>query len=92
MGLIDAFDPSRANFSKMNKTNESDLFIEKALHKAFIKTDEDGSEAAASSGVFMGLVSAIGCCTVDRPFIFVIRDEQTQAILFMGRVLNPLSE
>ena len=69
------------------------LFISDVVHKAFVSVDESGTEAAAATAVVMKLTSVMPEqpveVTVDRPFIFVIRDIQTGAILFVGRVVNP---
>ncbi|MFC2014974.1 serpin family protein [Chloroflexota bacterium] len=89
MGMPIAFSGD-ADFSGM--TGNKDLFIDEVIHKAFVSVDEAGTEAAAATAVIMKLVSAPEdpvSMTVDRPFIFLIRDIETGAILFMGRVLNP---
>jgi len=80
-----------ADFSGMSPTGD-ELFIRDVLHQAFIKVDEEGTEAAAATAVIMEAVSAplvTTELTVDRPFIFLIRDDATGALLFMGRVLDP---
>jgi serpin B len=62
------------------------------LHKAFVSVDEAGTEAAAATAVIMKLTSAPAepvKVTVDRPFVFAIRDIQTDALLFVGRVVDP---
>ncbi len=90
MGMTAAFDPNTADFSGM--TGSRDLYITDVVHKAFISVDEKGTEAAAASGVMMGAAAMPPepvAFTADRPFIFLIRDISTGAILFMGRVLNP---
>ncbi|HLE61292.1 MAG TPA: serpin family protein, partial [Thermoanaerobaculaceae bacterium] len=70
-----------------------DLFIGSVLHKAFVSVDENGTEAAAATAVIMQITSALAgepiAFTVDRPFIYVIRDSQTQSVLFVGRVMAP---
>lgn len=89
MGMPEAFGMS-ADFSGMD--GKQDLFISGVFHKAFVSVDEAGTEAAAATGVVMTLKAAPGQpveVTVDRPFIFLIRDIQTGAVLFVGRVLNP---
>lgn len=90
MGMSDAFDPSRADFSGMD--GQRVLYISSALHKAFIAVDEEGTEAAAATVVIMAMsampVEGIEL-TIDRPFFYVIRDVPTGAILFMGRVVDP---
>ena len=87
--MPDAFD-DRADFSGM--TGSRDLWISEVVHKAFVFVDEEGTEAAAATGVNM-LLGGFGedsiAVTVDRPFIFLIRDTGTGAILFLGRVSNP---
>ena len=90
LGMADAFD-ERADFSGMDGTRW--LFISDVLHKAFVSVDEEGTEAAAATAVVMALTSArvpkIIELKIDRPFIFVIRDIKTGAVLFVGRVINP---
>lgn len=91
LGMTDAFDPARADFSGMDGAR--DLFISDVLHKAFVAVDEKGTEAAAATAVIMELASApMGepiSLTIDRPFLYMILDRQTGTILFLGRVLNP---
>ncbi|UCH92449.1 MAG: serpin family protein [Candidatus Aminicenantes bacterium] len=89
MGMPEAFDPYNADFSGMNGLRE--LFIQDAFHKAFISVDEKGTEAAAATAVVITLTGAGTPFTViiDRPFIYLIRDIETGAILFVGRVMNP---
>lgn len=91
LGMPDAFDPDRADFSGM--TGGRDLYIDNVLHKAFVAVDEKGTEAAAATAVIMAPTSAMLAdvtITIDRPFIFVIRDLPSSQILFVGRVLNPM--
>ncbi|MCC6615670.1 MAG: serpin family protein [Anaerolineae bacterium] len=94
LGITDAFDPAQADFSRMYDPAATDerLFISAALHKAFVDVNEVGTEAAAATGIVIGALSAAEetlNIRVDRPFLFAIRDVQTNTILFMGRVLNP---
>jgi serpin B len=92
MGMPTAFSPS-ANFSGMRE--ENDLMIDKVLHDAFIKVDEKGTEAAAATAVIMVATSAAPTKQLifkaDHPFIFLIEENSTGNILFMGRVLDPSS-
>ncbi len=92
IGMTDAFDPQQADFSGMD--GQRDLYIGNVIHKAFVAVDEKGTEAAAATAVIMRAASApagdIIRLTIDRPFIFVIRDVKSRQILFIGRVLNPL--
>jgi serpin B len=91
MGMPIAFSPDEADFSGM--TGNRELFISDVIHKAFVVVDEAGTEAAAATAVVVGTTSMPEephvQVTIDRPFIFLIRDIETGAILFVGRVLNP---
>ena len=89
MGMPVAFSAS-ADFSGM--TGNPDLFIGEVLHKAFVSVDEAGTEAAAATAVIMELTAMPGEpveVTIDRPFIFLIRDIESGTMLFIGRVVNP---
>jgi serpin B len=82
---------NQADFSGM--TGNKDLTIADVVHKAYVAVDEQGTEAAAATGVVMSAMAVMNQnnVTIDQPFIFMIRDIQTGAILFVGRVLNPAS-
>jgi serpin B len=89
LGMVDAFSTS-ADFSGIDGTKN--LSITDILHKAFVAVDEEGTEAAAATAVIVGLTggpSEFVKLTLDRPFIFLIRDIKTGTILFIGRVLDP---
>ena len=89
MGMPDAFSMA-ADFAGMDGTTE--LFIKEVVHKAFVSVDEAGTEAAAATAVIMQLKGMPGQpveVTLDRPFLFFIRDIETGAILFVGRVMDP---
>jgi serpin B len=89
LGMPGAFS-SRADFAGM--TGNKDLFISDVVHKAFVSVDEEGTEAAAATAVVMKL-SAVAeepvLVNVDHPFVFLIRDIETGAVLFVGRVADP---
>ena len=85
MGMPDAFG-ARADFSGMTGTRE--LWVSEIVHKAFVSVDEEGTEEAASTAVVV-LESEPLMVTVNRPFIFLIRDRSTGTLLFLGRVMNP---
>jgi serpin B len=88
VGMPLAFDPQAADFSAM--TADDHLFVSDVYHQAFIAVDEQGTEAAAATASVMEATSAISSSlVVDRPFVFVIRDEATGATLFLGRVTDP---
>ena len=90
MGMKDAFS-SNADFSGIN--GKRDLFISAVIHKAFVEVNEEGTEAAAATGVVMRLTSVgpapIPVFRADHPFLFLIRDNLSGSILFIGRVANP---
>jgi serpin B len=86
MGMADAFSPDAADFSGM--TGSENLWIDDVTHKAYISVDESGTEAAAATQAMM-VASLPRVITLDRPFIFLIRDIETGTILFIGRVVNP---
>jgi serpin B len=90
MGMPEAFEPGAADFSRMDATHS--LFISEVFHKAFVAVDEKGTEAAAATAVVMGRSAALEPgleLVIDRPFIFLIRDKGSDALLFVGRVLAP---
>ena len=91
LGMTDAFS-SKADFSGMN--GKRDLYISAVIHKAFVEVNEEGTEAAAATAV------AISCKSerieppsvvfrADHPFLFLIRDNHTGSILFLGRITDP---
>ena len=88
MGMPIAFSGS-ADFSGM--TGNRELYIADVVHKAFVSVDEEGTEAAAATAVVMELTAMpdVVEVTIDRPFIFLIRDIETGTILFVGRTLDP---
>lgn len=89
LGLRKAFGP--ADFSGMNGTKT--LFIGLVLHKAFVEVNEEGTEAAAATAVVMKRgIPRIHTFKADHPFLFLIRDNVTGSILFLGRVLDPSKE
>ena len=88
LGMVNAF--ADADFSGMDGSRE--LFIDQVYHSASVTVDEEGTEAAASSAVVVNRKGGPGLSqelTLDRPFVFVIRDLETEAILFLGHVVNP---
>jgi len=95
LGMTKAFDGNQADFSGMN--GKKNLFISAVVHKAFVNVDEEGTEAAAATAVVMKLTAApmperIPEFRADHPFVFLIRDRVSGAILFMGRVAEPKTE
>ncbi len=89
MGMVDAFG-GEANFSGMDG-NEKGLYIGAVLHKAFVEVNEEGTEAAAATAVIVSRALPLPPPTfrADHPFIFLIRENSTGSILFLGRVMDP---
>lgn len=89
LGMTDAFNDAKANLSGIS--DAAKLLISEVMHKSYIKVDERGTEAAAVTGITVG-VTSIGpdnSFRVDHPFVFAIREKDTKAILFIGKVMNP---
>lgn len=90
LGMRVAFDAAQADFSGMD--GAKDLYITDVVHKAYVSVDENGTEAAAATGVIVGttgMPAEIKTMSIDRPFVFLIRDIKTGSVLFVGRVMNP---
>ncbi|MFN2199277.1 MAG: serpin family protein [Anaerolineales bacterium] len=89
LGMVDAFG-GQADFSGMD--GQKDLFIGDVVHKAFVEVNEQGTEAAAATGVQMKFLSSSSPSfevRIDHPFVYLIYDRKSGTILFMGRVLDP---
>jgi serpin B len=91
MGMEDAFS-GNADFSGIESSKQ--LNITDVIHKAFVEVNEEGTEAAAATGVVVGLTSVsepqpVPIFKADHPFVFFIRDNHSESILFLGRVVNP---
>lgn len=93
IGMPQAF-TSAADFSGM--TGNKELLLSKVLHKTFIEVTENGTEATAATAVTMKVTSTapspVKTMKVNRPFAFIIRDNKTESILFMGQINNPLTD
>ena len=92
LGMRDAFHPATADFSAM--TGKRDLWISAAIHKAFVDVNEEGTEAAAATGIIMRSMAMARenppvVFRADHPFLFLIRDNKSNSILFLGRVTDP---
>jgi serpin B len=87
MGMGVAFDPLRADFDRLG--DRDDIYISRVDQKAFIDVHELGTEAAAATSVGVGVTSLPPQITLDHPFVFLIRERESGAILFMGRVGDP---
>jgi serpin B len=92
LGIKAAFDDSTADFTEMHTGKEA-LYISAVRHKAFVDVNEEGTEAAAATDVEVATKGApppeITLFRADRPFMFAIRDETTDCVLFLGRYSGP---
>jgi serine protease inhibitor len=98
LGMPDAFDPAAADFSGIHAPTESEgsIFIGNVIYQATIDVDEKGTEAAAATAIGMDTGGCTGpqpskeiTLRLDHPFFFALRDLESGAILFAGRVVNP---
>ena len=89
MGIRDAFEGGAADLSRIN--GKKNLVVSEAIHKAFIKVDETGTEAAAATGIVVYESAAINepQFIANQPFLFMIRHTETESTLFMGRMGDP---
>ncbi len=90
MGMGVAFDPGRADFTRMYRwAIEDELHISKVKQKSFVEVNEEGTEAAAVTSVEVGVTSAPPVMRVDRPFLFAIRERFSGTVLFLGKIVDP---
>jgi serine protease inhibitor len=91
LGMSVAFDPDQADFTKMHPG--TGLFISEVKHKTFVEVNEEGTEAAGVTSVGMAMSadppSHLFEILVDRPFVFLIRENLSGTILFMGKIVEP---
>ncbi|NTV29358.1 MAG: serpin family protein [Candidatus Omnitrophica bacterium] len=88
LGVTDAFDDSRADFSGMD--GNRDLYISQVLHKACVEVDEGGPDAGAlARHAAADRAAQLPVFRADHPFLFMVRDNATGSILFLGRVIDP---
>jgi serpin B len=92
MGMPDAFDELKADFSGM--TGKKDLYIGAVIHSTFVEVNEKGTEAAAATAVIMMTksIEETADFRADHPFIYFIYDKTNKNILFMGRMSDPSAE
>lgn len=89
LGMRIAFDPDRADFSRMlGGSSAGNLYITKVLQKTFVDVNEEGTTAAAATSVGIGVTSAPATIQFDRPFLFAIRERLSGTILFLGQVVK----
>jgi serpin B len=93
LGITDAFDPTLADLSGMFASGTPGTFLSEVIQKTWIAVDEEGTEAAAATGVTVDVTSARirrpVSFVVNRPFIYALRDAKTGLVLFLGIVRSP---
>ncbi len=94
LGITSAFNPQMADFSGM--TGGRDFYVSAVLHKAYVDVNEEGTEAAAATGIIMRATAVRvprpeepPVFRADHPFVFAIRDNRNGAVLFIGRLADP---
>ncbi len=91
LGMPDAFDAAKADFSRIGDTSDGNIYISEVLHKAFIAVDEEGTRAGAATKVEMvktGYPEINVTVQLDRPFVYAIIDNATNLPLFIGTVTS----
>ncbi|XP_054840899.1 serpin B3-like isoform X2 [Eublepharis macularius] len=88
LGMVDVFSPGKANLTGMAN---GPLVVSKVIHQAYVEVNEEGTEAAGATGVTVVPVSAniLPEFKADHPFMFFIRHNKTQSVLFFGKVVSP---
>jgi serpin B len=91
LGITQAFDLSNADFTGISA--QEGLYLGNVLHRAYIQVDENGTEAAAASGISMPVTGGEPSIPVqvvfDHPFLFLVREKNTGTILFLGKMAKP---
>ena len=90
MGMTRVFTPGEADLSGMS--SEQELFVSAVIHKAYVDVNEEGTEAAAATVVEAKSEESIegpAMFRADHPFVFLILDNRTGSVLFLGRLINP---
>ncbi len=92
MGMEIAFDPFAADFSNLGSAPEGNLFISNVNHKTFLKIDEKGAEGAAVTSIGIGVTSAPPHFQFNRPFVFLLRNRNSDTFIFAGKIEDPTAE
>jgi len=92
LGMSDVFDETAADLSGIANVDRQNLYVKKALHDAYVQVNEEGTEAAAVTTIVIFAEDEAPeppRFTADHPFLFVIQDDESGTVLFMGRVSDP---
>ncbi len=93
LGMQTAFVEGEADLSRMRSDGIPNLFISRVLHKTFVEVNEEGTEAAAVTAVEVMVTSVVPSTEIrfNRPFVYIIRERTSGAILFIGKMMDPLA-
>ncbi len=92
MGVTDIFNPAKADLSKTSAPGQLPLYVSKIIHETVVNVNEEGTEAAGATAIVERSIGAPQKSikfTVNRPYLFIIRDRVTENILFIGKITNP---
>lgn len=87
LGMTDVFTRGKADLSGMS--GSKNLFVSRAIHKSYVVVNEEGTEAAAATGVGFSTTSMPMQFRADHPFLFFVRDKKSQSILVLGGYYSP---
>jgi serine protease inhibitor len=88
LGMGICFDPLAADFRNINE--DGGLYIDEAKHKTYVEVDEEGTKAAAVTSIGFGRTSSSASIIFNKPFFFAIRENKSQTLLFMGKIMDPV--
>lgn len=89
LGMVRAFVPDGADFTRLSPTAGRHLYVSEVLQKTFVEVNEEGTVAAAVTSVGIGVTSLPPSARVDRPFVFAIRERLSGTVLFIGKIVRP---
>ncbi|XP_008830534.1 plasminogen activator inhibitor 1 [Nannospalax galili] len=87
LGMTDMFSPAQADFTSLSVQEQ--LYVSQALQKVKIEVNESGTVASSSTAILVSGRMAPEEIIMDRPFLFVVRHNPTETVLFMGQVMEP---
>ena len=91
LGMVKAFEGGIADFTRLSRTEGRRLYVSEVKQKTFVDVNEEGTEAAGVTSVGIGIVSLPPSIRIDRPFVFAIREKLTGTVLFMGKIVRPVT-
>jgi serine protease inhibitor len=92
LGVKEAFQPYKADLTRLARVRKGDLYVNKVVHVAAVNVTETGTKAAAATGISVSLTAVpqpTQKISIDHPFIYMLVDRGTDTILFIGQVTDP---